>query len=435
MALWTPALLGASVKRWFDAGAGVTQSGGAVSSWADQSGTGGTNSSADQATAANKPAYSATGWDGTKPAITFDGVNDFLRFDFAAVPAAPFLFIAAIKNWSTGANDACLFRDSNGGGAVAFRYAAQNGGANWAAYGNPNFIADNGIYTTAACVAEFYFNDTTGFIAETGTNSASSPGSTGNSTATTVTTDLGASVFGGSYAGVTMGECLFFVGTLDTATRQKLEGYFAWKWGVQGRLPGGHPYASAAPTTDTPIAATAAASATATAALSTSIRLSGSASAAASVTAALSTSIRMASATSAAATAGAALTTSIRLAASCQAGAGATAALNAGSGIASPAQAAATATASLTTAIRLAADAQAAAAAAGALATAIRLAAAAGAAVVATAALTTPIGSYMAPAPAERRARTGWGGSRTAKTAGAVVRTGRPSPSNRTAIL
>ena len=30
--------------------------------------------------------------------------------------------------------------------------------------------------------------------------------------------------------------------------KQKLEGYMAWKWGLQGDLPGGHPYESAAPT-------------------------------------------------------------------------------------------------------------------------------------------------------------------------------------------
>lgn len=34
----------------------------------------------------------------------------------------------------------------------------------------------------------------------------------------------------------------------DTATRQKLEGYLAWKWGLEANLPTGHPYKKAAPT-------------------------------------------------------------------------------------------------------------------------------------------------------------------------------------------
>jgi hypothetical protein len=33
-----------------------------------------------------------------------------------------------------------------------------------------------------------------------------------------------------------------------TDTRQKLEGYMAWRWGLQGNLPVGHPYKDAAPT-------------------------------------------------------------------------------------------------------------------------------------------------------------------------------------------
>ena len=34
----------------------------------------------------------------------------------------------------------------------------------------------------------------------------------------------------------------------NLATEQLMEGYLAWKWGVQGSLPANHPYKSAAPT-------------------------------------------------------------------------------------------------------------------------------------------------------------------------------------------
>jgi hypothetical protein len=30
--------------------------------------------------------------------------------------------------------------------------------------------------------------------------------------------------------------------------RQKIEGYLAWKWGIQASLPAAHPYRNAAPT-------------------------------------------------------------------------------------------------------------------------------------------------------------------------------------------
>jgi hypothetical protein len=35
---------------------------------------------------------------------------------------------------------------------------------------------------------------------------------------------------------------------LTQATRQQIEGYLAWKWGIEANLPGGHPYKAAAPT-------------------------------------------------------------------------------------------------------------------------------------------------------------------------------------------
>jgi hypothetical protein len=39
---------------------------------------------------------------------------------------------------------------------------------------------------------------------------------------------------------------------VDTDTRQKIEGYLAWKWGLQANLPPGHPYENAAPTSTQP---------------------------------------------------------------------------------------------------------------------------------------------------------------------------------------
>jgi len=43
------------------------------------------------------------------------------------------------------------------------------------------------------------------------------------------------------------GEFIFTDGTEDTATEQKIEGYLAWKWGIEANLPPGHPYENAAP--------------------------------------------------------------------------------------------------------------------------------------------------------------------------------------------
>ena len=42
-------------------------------------------------------------------------------------------------------------------------------------------------------------------------------------------------------------ELVFFSRTVTTAERQKIEGYLAWKWGLQEQLPYDHPYASSFP--------------------------------------------------------------------------------------------------------------------------------------------------------------------------------------------
>jgi hypothetical protein len=36
-------------------------------------------------------------------------------------------------------------------------------------------------------------------------------------------------------------------GSYTTSDREKLEGYLAWKWGLEANLPNGHPYENAAP--------------------------------------------------------------------------------------------------------------------------------------------------------------------------------------------
>jgi hypothetical protein len=72
--LWTPANAGAAVLGWFDASdaGSITLNGASVSAWANKGTAGG---SLVQATASIQPGYSATGWDGTLPCLSGDGVD------------------------------------------------------------------------------------------------------------------------------------------------------------------------------------------------------------------------------------------------------------------------------------------------------------------------------------------------------------------------
>src|SRR3954464_9443177 len=67
------------LKLWLKADAGVTLAGSAVAQWNDQSGN---NANASQAVAAQQPAFIASAVNG-KPALKFDGSNDFLTFTLA----------------------------------------------------------------------------------------------------------------------------------------------------------------------------------------------------------------------------------------------------------------------------------------------------------------------------------------------------------------
>ena len=63
------------------------------------------------------------------------------------------------------------------------------------------------------------------------------------------TLDIG--TVGGGHASRLVGafaEIVFLAGTIADADRQQMEGYLAWKWGMQTNLPASHPYKTAAPT-------------------------------------------------------------------------------------------------------------------------------------------------------------------------------------------
>ena len=53
-------------------------------------------------------------------------------------------------------------------------------------------------------------------------------------------------ISGGAFKGY-IGELITYPSVLSTTDRQKIEGYLAWKWGLQGSLPAGHPYKTAPP--------------------------------------------------------------------------------------------------------------------------------------------------------------------------------------------
>ena len=269
--LWTPRQLTSAV--WFDAAdtTTITLNGSNVSQWNDKSGN---NRHATQGTAANQPLFvtSVPGANGL-PAIQTDG-NDTLQIGnrtglFQNVGGAT---IAIVVKYATGTYTANLLpafvsigtntsmarfslaasvtADSSRLGILGRRNDADTLASLFTAttrstlagLSYPSLQIGSGNFSSA--IANNFTNGTQDL-----TDAAFlTAGNTQNSV------PLNASLFGvtGSTnnflpAGCQLFEVLMFNSTLSTTDRQKLEGYFAWKWGTVAGLPSGHPFKNSPP--------------------------------------------------------------------------------------------------------------------------------------------------------------------------------------------
>lgn len=252
---WTPSLINTAL--WFDANdsSTITQSGGSVSQWNDKSGNA---RHATQGTVANQPLYQAnTVNSSTMPSLLFDGTNDVLSatlstglsgsFAFAAVvvplrnQAIEGYFVSEVSSYS----NYWWLLGRGGGGAGQKMGVSMFDGTN-----NP--ISEN---TTLPTLSTAYImvsvRDTVArklYYYENGTIY-------GNVTDTTSLTPPTYSAFriGGQtnqssrYGNVRVCEMVAMSSLPSTTTRQLMEGYLAWKWGLTGSLPSDHPYKVLAP--------------------------------------------------------------------------------------------------------------------------------------------------------------------------------------------
>jgi hypothetical protein len=102
-AAWVPTSL-SGLLGWWDSqdAASITQSGGAVSQWNDKSGNG---KHVVQATGANQPAYSATGMDGSRPAISVTTTSKLLdNTSFTIGASSLTVVMVAYVDSTTGSN-------------------------------------------------------------------------------------------------------------------------------------------------------------------------------------------------------------------------------------------------------------------------------------------------------------------------------------------
>ena len=259
--VWNPSMI--QTALWLDAAdaSTVTTVSGGVSQWNDKSGNA---RHATQVTSGSRPTV-AVASQNSRNGISFDGVDDRLGFSSALLGATHSLFIlfkptleattgTVFGQWQAGqtgryiwnANQECSTGTTTSGRFNLFN-ASTTGGACTGAGGG--FTIDVSIDNTATLISSI---STTGSeqwkLLKNGTEWDSA---TITSVFTGVNSSLGSvNAADGSapYDGVIY-EVIHLASYASPDTRQRIEGYLAWKWGLTANLPAGHPYKTIPPTT------------------------------------------------------------------------------------------------------------------------------------------------------------------------------------------
>lgn len=240
--LWTPAEI--TTALWLDASdsATITEISGAVSQWNDKSPTG---SVCSQSAPSSRPVVSAAALNGLN-VITFDGSGDFLTSNASiGNSSGAELNIFVVGAQSSGTNGVFL---SNRKASATEGWTLRNNSTTQMTYfhvgGSPSLTKTT---PTGAYICEV---ERDGLSVALGSNGDfDSPSSISSYSGTSQALVLGAENGGAaSRLDGYIAEVVVSSGLLTLSDRQKVEGYLAWKWGLESELPALHPYKSAPPT-------------------------------------------------------------------------------------------------------------------------------------------------------------------------------------------
>lgn len=238
---WTPADI--ATTAWYDATvpSSITIATG-VSQWNDLSGNG---RHLTQGTGDDQPATNSRTINGLN-VLDFGGTSDHLDANALAsvysgtdVPMGAYIIFESDDVSAT----KTLIHFFNSGGS-AYRYILTAPAEFLARFNSDSAtLANNQAGTVATGTPEIVnqvFDGTTSKLYENGTEIDSDNLAVGATTLDSFA--VGAFNSGSFYWNGALGEIIFTAGTETTATRQKIEGYLAHKWGTLSLLAGGHPY-------------------------------------------------------------------------------------------------------------------------------------------------------------------------------------------------
>ena len=114
---------------------------------------------------------------------------------------------------------------------------------------NTSYLTVNIPAYSTPFIAQSSHNSNLMYIGLNGTltPSSQSSGQTGNFNLTSYGIGTNTNTGDATYWAGYLAEVIYYTGVLTTTQRQQVEGYLAWKWGLQSLLPAGHPYKNAPP--------------------------------------------------------------------------------------------------------------------------------------------------------------------------------------------
>ena len=243
---FSPTSIG-GLQLWLDAADTSSMSfssGSNISQWRDKSG------SNNHATPTSTPVLTANSINGYQAVVTASG--QYFTGPTSVTTATLTVFAVALtsKTLPNGSSDQRLVSLANGGnvdygrtdGTIAL---FNQGGSSSITTWRLSSVAGTGITQNVAFQTVSKYDGTNGFIWKDG-NSGGSSGSSGTFNITKYGIGNQANPTAEYWIG-SIGEVLIFNVALGDPDRQKIEGYLAWKWGLQTPLAAGHPYKSAAP--------------------------------------------------------------------------------------------------------------------------------------------------------------------------------------------
>lgn len=251
-AAWTPAQI--TTALWLDAAdsATITTVGGAVSQWNDKSGNG---RNAAQSTAGNRPLLTTVSG---LQILRFDGSNDFMNIAASFFPSGPpsgvsFIIAAVVAERPNGPGSSPF--GSVIGTHTDYSYngcSLSTGNLRWRPFPPSDQTvqaANTAPNTGFKVLTQVATAGTPGTMSLNIDGTLAASGSFSNTVTNASVTQLGPLVINDAsfVSAMDLYELVVAVGTSSSTTRQYLEGYSAWKAGLQANLPAGHPYKNAAP--------------------------------------------------------------------------------------------------------------------------------------------------------------------------------------------